>query len=192
MHNDTTYLHKILSFDKGDIFYYIIIGTFLFYIWFESQISINYLLPFIILLMIIYYRQDYLHNIDLTIDHKLKKIVNNLLQNNYKYLQNHSEILYFLNDIEIYKKYNLNNFNNLLDILNKFYKVKKINELFLVLEVFNRFIYALPIELSKDFYININKLNKILYEHIKLDKLIKVEMQSYIPYNMIVEKYNYI
>ena len=192
MHYDTSYIQQILSFDKGDIFFYIIIGTILFYIWFESQISINYLMPFLILLMIILYRQNYLHNVNLSIDHKIREINDYILNNEYRYLQNNSEILYFLENIKIYKKYNPNNFYDLLDILNKFYKVKKIDELYLVLEVFNRFIYTLPIELSKDFYYEINKLNKILYNNIKSNKVNKIEMQSYIPYNFIIEKYDYI
>ena len=178
MYYNTLYLQQILSFDKGDIFFYIITGTILFYIWFESQISINYLIPFIILLMIIFYRQDYLHNENIIIDHKLKDI--------------NEHILYFLEDIKIYNKYNSNNFNDLLDILNKFYKNKTINELYLVLEIFSRFIYTIPLEMSKDYYIKINKLNKILYNNIKPNKLNKVEMQSYIPYNFIKENYDYI
>ena len=192
MHYDTSYIQQILSFDKGDIFFYIIIGTILFYIWFESQISINYLLPFIILLMIMLYRQDYLHNVDLTIDHKLKDINEHILNNDYIYLQNNSEILYFLEEIMIYKKYNKDNYKDLLEILNIFYKRKSIDELYLVLEIFSRFIYTLPLELSKDFYKKINKLNKILYENIKSNKLKTVEMESYIPYNFIKEKYDYI
>ena len=96
MYYNTSYLQQILSFNKGDIFFYIITGTILFYIWFESQISINYLIPFIILLMIIFYRQDYLNNVNITIDHKLKDINEHILNNEYKYLQNNSDILYFL------------------------------------------------------------------------------------------------
>lgn len=164
---DKTYLQQILKFNKEDIYFYIIFGTIIFYIFHIYQISINYLLPFIIFCFIIYYRQDYLQNTNLQDNNKLKEINNNILHNNFLYLQNNQSILYFLDDIKIYKKYNSQNFQDLLEILNKYYKLQNIDTLVETLDIFNRFIYALPIQLVKDFYINLNRLRDILYKNLK-------------------------
>jgi hypothetical protein len=99
---------KLLKFDKGDIMFYLIFGVILIYIWRESKISINYFFPFIILCIIVYFRQDYLHHIDLKIDHKLLDIKNTILKdNNYISIEKNPEILYWLNNIYIYKTYNI-------------------------------------------------------------------------------------
>jgi len=181
---EKTYLENLLKFDKGDVVHYLFCAVILFYIWYISNINIKYLFPFFILALYIFYRQDLLHNLDLSIDHKLRNIINKILENNYFHINN-PDILYFLDDIKIYKKYNPENFIDLLEILNKYYKTINIYNLDLVLQIFNRFIYSLPLELSKDFYLNINRLKKILNKSILSDKYTKIEMQSYIPYNYI-------
>ena len=71
-----TGIWNLLQFDKGDIFFYLISGIILMYIWKESNISINYWFPFVLLCIIIYLRQDWLHRIDLEQDHKLRDIKN--------------------------------------------------------------------------------------------------------------------
>ena len=177
---------KLLKFDKGDIMFYLIFGVILIYIWQLSNISINYFFPFIILCIVIYLRQYYLHNIDLKIDHKLSDIKNTILKNNllkYNTIENNAEILYFLNDIKKYKTYNNKNFILLLDLLNKFYLNNDIYYLHLILNNYDNFIYSLPLELSKDHYLNKIKLSKILYKNLKNPKYKMVEMQSYIPSN---------
>ena len=174
---------KLLKFDKGDIMFYLIFGVILIYIWQRSNISINYYFPFIILCIVIYLRQDYLHNIDLKIDHKLTDIKNTILKDKYNAIKNNSEILYWLNSIYIYKTYNSKIFNTLLDLLNKFYLNNDIYYLHLCLNNYDNFIYSLPLELSQDHYLNKIELKKILYKNLKNPKYKMVEMQSYIPSN---------
>jgi hypothetical protein len=175
---------KLLKFDKGDIMFYLIFGVILIYIWQRSNISINYYFPFIILCIVIYLRQDYLHNIDLKVDHKLLDIRNTILKDTiYNSIENNSEILYWLNSIYIYKIYNSQNFKLLLDLLNKFYLNNDIYYLHLCLNNYDNFIYSLPIELSKDHYLKKIELKKILYKNLKNSKYKMVEMQSYIPSN---------
>jgi hypothetical protein len=182
---------KLLKFDKGDIMFYLIFGVILIYIWQRSNISINYYFPFIILCIVIYLRQDYYHNIDLKIDHKLVDIKNIILKdNNYKNIENNAEILYWLNNIYIYKTYNSNNFKILLNLLNKFYSNNDIYYLHLCLKTYNDFIYSLPIELSENHYLNKLEFKKILYKNLKNQKYKMVEMQSYIPYNFYNDYFN--
>jgi len=182
---------KLLKFDKGDIMFYLIFGVILIYIWRESKISINYFFPFIILCIIIYFRQDYLHHIDLKIDHKLLDIKNTILKdNNYISIEKNPEILYWLNNIYIYKTYNSNNFKILLNLLNKFYSNNDIYYLHLSLKSYDDFIYSLPIELSENHYLNKLELKKILYKNLKSPKYKMVEMQSYIPYNFENDYFN--
>ena len=164
--------------------FYLIFGVMLIYIWQRSNISINYYFPFIILCIVIYLRQDYLHNIDLKIDHKLSDIKNTILKDKkYNAIENNSEILYWLNDIKKYRTYNNKNFILLLDLLNKFYLNNDIYYLHLILNNYDNFIYSLPLELSEDHYLNKIKLSKILYKNLKNPKYKMVEMQSYIPSN---------
>ena len=182
---------KLLKFDKGDIMFYLIFGVILIYIWQQSKISINYFFPFIILCIIIYFRQDYLHHIDLKIDHKLLDIKNTILKdNNYISIEKNPEILYWLNNIYIYKTYNSNNFKILLNLLNKFYSNNDIYYLHLSLKSYDDFIYSLPIELSENHYLNKLELKKILYKNLKSPKYKMVEMQSYIPYNFENDYFN--
>jgi hypothetical protein len=175
---------KLLKFDKGDIMFYLIFGVILIYIWQRSNISINYYLPFIILCIVIYLRQDYLHIIDLKVDHKLSDFKNTILKDKkYNAIENNSEILYWLNDIKKYRTYNNKNFILLLDLLNKFYLNNDIYYLHLCLNNYDNFIYSLPLELVEDHYLNKIKLSKILYKNLKNPKYKMVEMQSYIPSN---------
>ena len=175
---------KLLKFDKGDIMFYLIFGVILIYIWQRSNISINYYFPFIILCIVIYLRQDYLHIIDLKVDHKLSDFKNTILKDKkYNAIENNSEILYWLNDIKKYRTYNNKNFILLLDLLNKFYLNNDIYYLHLCLNNYDNFIYSLPLELSEDHYLNKIKLSKILYKNLKNPKYKMVEMQSYIPSN---------
>jgi len=177
----------LLNFNKNDIFYYLITGTILFYISYISDISVKYVIPLIIFLLIIYFRQTIKLDKEKFIDNILIDIKNKILKNDYKYLNDDNDILYFLNDIIIYNKYSPIVFKDLLEVLNKYYEKKDVYNLLLVLNIFDRFIYALPIELSKDFYLNINKLKSILYINLDNQQYKRVEMQSYIPYNI----YNY-
>lgn len=175
---------KLLKFDKGDIMFYLIFGVILIYIWQRSNISINYYFPFIILCIVIYLRQDYYHNINLKVDHKLTDIRNTILKDTkYNSIENNSEILYWLNDIYIYKIYNSKNYKLLIDLLNKFYLNNDIYYLHLCLNNYDNFIYSLPLELSKDHYLKKIELKKILYKNLKNPKYKMVEMQSYIPSN---------
>jgi hypothetical protein len=182
----------LLKFDKGDVFFYLITGVILLYIWKISNISINLIFPFIILCIIIYFRQDYLHIIDLKIDHKLEEIKNTILKENYTYLENNSELLYWLNDILIYKRYNSLNFSTLLDLLNKFYSNNDIYYLHLCIKTFENFEFSLPIQIFKTHYLKKLELKKILYKNLKNPKYKMVEMQSYIPFNFFNDEFNYL
>ena len=181
---------KLLKFDKGDIMFYLIFGVILIYIWQQSNISINYFFPFSILCIIIYLRQDYLHNLNLQVDHKLLDIKKTILKDNYRYLEKSPEILYLLNDIYIYKTYNPHNFKTFLNLLNKFYSNNDIYYLHLCLKTYDDFIYSLPIELSENHYLNKLEFKKILYKNLKNQKYKMVEMQSYIPYNFYNDYFN--
>ena len=183
---------KLLNFDKGDILFYLIAGVILLYIWKISNISINLIFPFIILCIIIYLRQDYLHIIDLKIDHKLIEIKNTILKKKYKYLENNSEILYWLNDIFIYKRYNSLNFKTLIDLLNKFYSNNDIYYLHLCMKTFENFEFSLPIQIFKNHYLKKLELKKILYKNLKNPKYKMIEMQSYIPFNFFNDEFNYL
>lgn len=183
---------KLLKFDKGDIMFYLIFGVILIYIWQQSKISINYFFPFIILCIVVYLRQDYLHNINLKVEHKLSDIRNTILkEKKYNAIENNSEILYWLNSIYIYKTYNNKNFKILLDLLNKFYLNNDIYYLHLCLNNYDNFIYSLPLELTKDHYLKKIEIKKILYKNLKNPKYKMVEMQSYIPSNFDKNYINY-
>ena len=80
---DTNSIWRLLNFDKGDIFIYLISGTLLVYIWKKSNISVAYLLPFIIFVGFIYLRQDYYHKINLESEHLIEKIKINILKDGY-------------------------------------------------------------------------------------------------------------
>ena len=177
------YINEILSYNKNTIIFYLCIGTFLFYIWYLSNISINYLFPFILLLLIFVIKQNNVYNTRMNSNNKLETILKTIINNNYIYIPHTTDILNFLNDISIYKKYNSDNFTDLLEQLNKYYKYNTLDHLLITLEIFNRFIYSLPIEKTYNLNIQAQNLKNILYKTLKKNKYNRVEMQSYIPNN---------
>lgn len=164
---NNTNIWNLLQFDKGDIFFYLVSGVILMYIWKDSNISINYWFPFVLLCIIIYLRQDWLHRIDLQQDHKLKDIKNQILANKYNMIEEKLEILYFLDSIKIYKKYNNKTFEILLNGLNKYYIQSDVSNLKYCMDVYDSMIYSLPQELANDHYIKKNELLTILKLNLK-------------------------
>jgi hypothetical protein len=191
MENSNSNLWKILSFDKNDIFLYIIFSTVIIYIWKISNISINYLFPFIILCMIIYLKQLYLYEIDIYNESKLLHIKNFISKLQLNELVD-NDIINILNKIFIYNTYNPTNYNLLLKTLNKFNSTHDIYTLHLCLKTYENFIYSLPIEALKDHYLNKVELTNILYRKLNDPKNKMIEMQSLIPYNFDINDYNYL
>ena len=113
---DKNSIWRLLKFDKGDIFAYLIFGTVLIYIWTISNIKSMYLLPFIIFIGFLYLRQDYYHKIDIQSDHILEDIKIKVLGNKYPNISKNDKMLLFLNSIYIYHKYNPVIFNDFLNI----------------------------------------------------------------------------
>ena len=187
---ETSSLWKILSFKKENILLYLIFGVILTYIWKISNISINYIFPFIILCMIIFLKQYYLYSIELEKDRNLLGMQKILLDGKYNELEGNDKILYWLNDIYIYNTYNPTNFILLLKTLNKFYLTRDIYTLHLSLKTYENFIYSLPIEILKDHYLHKIKLINILYKQINNPKRNMIEMQTLIPYNFDINDYN--
>jgi hypothetical protein len=153
---------------------YIIIGLVLSYIWYIYDISIRYLIPFLILIIVIIV--DQYNKISSSSNNKHNPI-----------LPESNDILKFLDDIIKlnFNKYNPQVYKELIKSLNKFYNKPDIYYLHIIINIFNSFIYSLPIEYDEILNIKVNELKKILLS--KLEEIpIKykhIEMQQYIPYN---------
>lgn len=175
---------KLLNFDKGDIFIYLIFGVGLVYIWKTSNISSMYIIPFLLLGLFIYLRQDYLHRTNLEIDHKLQDIKINLLKNKYLNISKDSNLLLFLDSIIIYKNYSPKVFFEFLDICEKYYINPDIYNFIKCTDKFDSFDHLLPIQLLKTHYLKKKELVNITRRILKEPKRKMVEMQSFIPFNL--------
>ncbi len=185
---DPNSIWRLLNFDKGDVFIYLIAGTILVYVWKTSNISSAYLLPFIIFLGFVYLRQDYFHKINLESEHLIEKIKQNILKSNYPQISKNNELILFINSILIYKKLNPPVFDEFLDICEKFLLKKDIDIYLECINVFERFIYSIPIQMLKEHYLKKKELSNILKNLIKEPNRKMVEMQAFVPYNF----YNYV
>jgi len=185
---DSNSIWKLLHFDKGDVFIYLIAGTVLVYIWKTSNISSAYLLPFIIFIGFIYLRQDYYHQINLELDHLIEQIKINILKDRYPQISKNNELILFINSIVVYKKLNPPVFVDFLNICEEYLVKKDIHIYFKCIDTFERFIYSIPINMSKEHYLKKKELANILKNLILEPKRKMVEMQSFIPYNF----YNYV
>ena len=183
MKNDTS-IWRLLNFDKGDIFSYLIFGVAVTYIWKTSNISSIYILPFILLCIFIYLRQDYFHRTNLLIDHKIEQIKNDLLNNKYPNLMTDNDLLLFLDSIVIYKKYSPEVFSEFLDICEKYYIIKDIYNCIRCIEKFESFNYLIPIQMLKNHYLKKKEFAIILKRSLEEPKRKMVEMQSFLLYNL--------
>jgi hypothetical protein len=179
---------RLLKFDKGDIFIYLIVGVVLVYIWKVSDISSALLLPFIIFLIFVYLRQDYYHKINLESQHLVEKIKINILNGRYPEILKNNELILFINSLSTYKKLNPDVFNDFLNKCEKFLQKKDIYIYIECIDTFEKFIYSLPVQMLKDHYLKKKELVNILKNLISEPKRKMVEMQTFIPYNF----YNYI
>jgi hypothetical protein len=180
---DTNSIWRLLRFDKGDIFIYLVFGIILIYVWKISNISAAFILPFIIFIGFMYLRQDYYHRVNLESEHLIEKIKINILKDSYPQISNNSELMLFINSIIIYKKLNPEIFNNFLDICEKYLLKKDIYSYLECIDVFEKFTYSITINMSKEHYLKKKELVNILKNFIKEPKRKMVEMQSFIPYN---------
>jgi hypothetical protein len=165
----------MIKISKDEIFNYLIISIVIFYIFYISDISINYLFGFIIISIIIYYIE---YNKSITkgiYNERLSNINKNLLHHKYKYIEKNIDIMYLLDEIKIFNKYNPDNFALLLKELDIFYKNKEKDNYFIVEEIYENFIYSIPIDIVKYFYINKIKLKNIMN--------INVQNGNYLPHN---------
>lgn len=176
---------KLLIFDKGDVFTYLIFGIILIYIWKISSIGSMWLLPFIIFIGFIYFRQDYYHKINVQLEHKMDEIKTNLLNKKYLNLAKNNKMLIFLDSIQIYSKYNPINYTDFLKICDKYFINQDIYTYTHCIEKFEEFIYSLPIQMLKTHYLKKKELVDILKQFLKEPKRKMVEMQSFIPYNLM-------
>jgi hypothetical protein len=184
----SNYIWELLNFDKGDIFAYLIAGTILVYVWKISNISAAYLLPFIIFIGIMYLKQDYYHKINLESEHLIEKIRINILKDDYPNISKNSELMLFINSVIVYKELNPEVFVDFLDICEKYLLEKDIYSYLECIDLFEQFIYSIPIQMLKEHYLKKKELTNILKNLIKEPKRKMVEMQTFIPYNF----YNYV
>lgn len=185
---DPNSIWRLLNFDKGDIFIYLIAGTVLVYVWTVSKISSALLLPFIIFVSFVYLRQDYYHKINLESEHLIEKIKQTILKYNYPQISKNNELILFIHSILVYKKLSPPVFDDFLAICEKFLVKKDIHIYFECINVFEKFIYSIPINMSKEHYLKKKELSNILRNLIVEPKRKMVEMQAFVPYNF----YNYI
>jgi len=179
---------KLLVFDRNDIFVYLIFGIGLIYIWKISNISSAYLLPFIIFIGFLYLRQDYYHKIHIEIDHKLEEIKKNILNNKYPFISSNSKMLIFLDSINLYSKYNPEIYRDFIEICEKYFKTKDIYIYIKCIDKFESFILALPIQQLKNHYLKKKEIVNILKQILTEPKRKMVEMQSFIPYDVVDNK----
>lgn len=192
MSNESSYWMNLINIDNKNIIHYLIVGVVIVYIWFLSDISVKYIIPFIILVAYIILKQDFIYNKEKLIADKLLSIENNILKNKYEVLNKDKKMILFLEEIKIYHIYNPKLFKNFLESIEYFYIKRDIIRLNIVLELYQSFVFTIPINFSKDLYINLFKLKDILVS--ALDDT-KAEMQIYIPdtYTIIDKNYgNYI
>jgi len=180
---DPNSIWGLLNFDKGDILVYLITGTVLVYIWKISNISAAYLLPFIIFIGFMYLRQDYYHKVNLESEHLIEKIRINILKDAYPHISKNSELMLFINSVIVYRKLNPEVFIDFLDICEKYLLEKEIYSYLECINVFEKFIYSIPIQMSKEHYLKKKELTNILKNLVKEPKRKMVEMQTFIPYN---------
>lgn len=183
---------QLLIFDKGDIFTYLIVGIVLIYIWKTSNIKSMYLLPFIIFIGFMYFRQDYHHKINLNLDHKIEEIKKKLLKGKYPHIASNNNMMFFLNSIEVFNKYNPQTYIDLLNICEKCLKKKDIFNCIDCVETYEAIIHSLPVNLLKTHYLKKKELASILKDIIVNPTRKTVEMQSYIPFNLIDQKYDHL
>ena len=175
---------KILNFDKGDIFTYLVFGVGIVYVWKISDISSMYILPIVLLGIFIYLRQDYLHRINIELDHKLNEIKLNLLQNKYLNMSKDNKMLMFLDSIAIYKKYSPRVFFEFLDVCERYYLKPDIYNFIDCVDKFESFNHLIPIQMLKSHFYFKKEMVNIIKKILKEPKRKMVEMQSFIPFNL--------
>ena len=180
---DKNSIWRLLKFDKKDIFVYLVAGVVLVYVWKISEISAAYLLPFIIFGIFVYLRQDYYHKINLETEHLIEKIKKTILKDGYPQISKNNELVLFINSVVVYKKLNPVLYSDFLDICEKFMFRKDIYNYLECIDMFDNFIYSIPLQMSKEHYLKKKELRNILKNLITEPKRKMVEMQSFIPYN---------
>ena len=156
----------------------------LMYIWYEAQIDIKYLFPFILFAIYFYNREEKKSTMEQNDNNKVQNIIDELYDEEYKYLMN-DEIVLFIDSLRPIRQFNIPIFNNFLLYLNEYFKVGKMTQLLTALDIFESIYFAMPPEMT-DFFTTKNKeLQTLLYNNLKEDKYERVEMQSYLPSNYI-------
>jgi hypothetical protein len=89
----------------------------------------------------------------------------------------------FINSIIVYKKLNPAVFSDFLNICEKYLQKKEIFNYLECIDIFEKFIYSIPIYMSKEHYLKKKELADILKKIVKEPKRKMVEMQTFIPYN---------
>jgi hypothetical protein len=97
-------------------------------------------------------------------------------------------MLIFLDSILLYSKYNPENYRDFIEICEKYFKTKDIYIYMKCIDIFENFILALPIKLLNNHYLKKKELVNILKQILTEPKRKMVEMQSFIPYNVVDNK----
>lgn len=156
----------------------------LMYIWYDAQIDIKYLFPFILFAIYFYKKEEMKYSMNKNNNNKVQKIMEELYDEEYEYLTA-DEIVLFIDTLRPIRQFNIPIFNNFLSYLNEFFKVGKMTHLLATCDIFESIYFAMPPEMTDFFTAKNKELQTLLYNNLKEDKYNRVEMQSYLPSSYI-------
>jgi hypothetical protein len=169
-----------IKLNNKDILFYIAIMTTLSFIWYSSKIKLQYIFPFVIFCIIFYYFE--MKKIEII---EQKKIVNQELKaelfvKEYKYLKD-NDILHFIDGLREIREYNIPVFNELLHVIDVFYRDRNIENLLIIVEIYESMYYSIPVDLTYVYMEKLIELKRLLKSHLIEKDRKMVEMQSFIP-----------
>lgn len=173
-----------MKLSNKEILFYTSVLFMLMYIWYNAQIDIKYLFPFILFAIYFYNKEEIKNTTNENNNNRVQEIIDELYDEEYKYL-NTDEIVLFIDTLRPIRQFNIPIFNNFLLYLNEFFKVGKMTHLLAACDIFESIYFAMPPEMTDFFTVKNKELQTLMYNNLKEDKHDRVEMQSYLPSSYI-------
>lgn len=173
-----------MNLSNKELLFYGSILTMLLYIWYDAQIDIKYLFPFILFAIFFYYREEKKATKTEENINRTENIIKDLYDEKYPYLESESIVL-FIDSLRPIRQFNIPIFNNFLLYLNQYYKTKKLTQLLTALDIFESMYFALTPEMTDFYNTKFKELKQMTYDVLEDEKYDRVEMQSYLPSSYI-------
>ena len=173
--------------NKEKLFYGLILSI-LIYIWYNGNISINYLFPFLLFCIFFYYRETNKEESFEENTNKIKDLIDELYDERYKYLET-EEIVLFIETLKPIRQFNIPQFNEFLSYLNIYFKERSMSKLLKAIHIFESLYFALTVEMTDYYSDRIIALKTLMLKYLKVDDMKRIEMQEYLPYDYIQDNF---